>query len=276
MIKKILIAGVCSLIVPPALADVDVFEWVDQQGRHHYSDRSQAEAKVLKVAPSASYYVVEKVFDGDTILLSDGQKVRFLGINTPEVAGRNKSAEAGGSQAKDWLRQQLEGRKVRLEADVEKQDKYQRTLAYVFTEDKRHMNLELVKQGLAAVNIYPPNLKYVEALLAAQQHAESAGLGIWSRPEYAPQSFDALDDENYHGWKRIVGSIRALKQTRKYSYLQFSDKVSVRIENDRLSLFPALQNYVGKTLEARGWVGKSAGRFVVQIRHPGELKLSQH
>jgi endonuclease YncB( thermonuclease family) len=276
MVKKALIVSIYVLAVKPVFAEVDVFEWIDKQGRHHYSDRSQPDAKVLKVVPNANYYVVEKVFDGDTILLSDGQKVRFLGLNTPEVAGRNKSAEAGGAQAKEWLRQQLEGRKVRLEGDVEKQDKYQRTLAYVFTEDKRHINLELVKQGLAAVNIYPPNLKYVDVLLDAQRLAESAGLGIWGRADYAPQPFDVLEDENYKGWKRIVGSIRAFKQTGKYSYLQFSDNVSVRIENDMLSLFPSLQSYVGKTLEARGWVSKSSGRFVIQIRHPGELKLSQH
>ena len=276
MVKKALIASICILAVKPVFAEVNVFEWIDKQGRHHYSDRSQSDAKVLKVVPNATYYVVEKVFDGDTILLSDGQKVRLLGVNTPEVAGRNKNAEAGGAQAKEWMRQQLEGRKVRLEGDVEKQDKYQRTLAYVFTEDKRHINLELVKQGLAAVNIYPPNLKYVDVLLDAQRLAESAGLGIWGRGDYAPQPFEMLDDENYKGWKRIVGSIRAFKQTGKYSYLQFSDKVSVRIENDMLPLFPSLQSYVGKTLEARGWVSKSSGRFVIQIRHPGDLKLSQH
>ncbi|PPD32252.1 MAG: nuclease [Methylomonas sp.] len=277
MIKKTLIAaGICLLAAKPLLAEIDVFQWIDNQGRRHYSDRSKSDAKVLKLAPGATYYVVEKVFDGDTLLLSDGQKVRLLGINTPEVAGRYKNAEAGGAQAKDWLHQQLAGRKVRLEGDVEKQDKYQRSLAYVFTEDKRHMNLELVKQGLAAVNIYPPNLKYVAVLLDAQQAAESAGLGIWGRPEYAPQSFEILDDENYRGWKRITGTVRALKKTSKYSYLQFSDRVSVRIENgEGLSSFPDLQSYVGKFIEARGWVNKHAGRFVVQIRHPGELKVSR-
>lgn len=274
MVKKALIAGICILAARPAWADVDVFQWIDKQGRPHYSDRSQPDAKVLKVVPSASYYVVEKVFDGDTILLSDGQKVRFLGVNTPEVAGRNKNAEAGGAQAKEWLRQQLEGRKVRLEGDVEKRDKYQRTLAYVFAEDNRHMNLELVRQGLATVNVYPPNLKYVDALLKAQQTAEVERLGIWGRPEYAPQSFDVLNDDNYHGWKRITGTVRALKKTAKYSYLQFSDRVSVRIQNGGLNLFPDLQRYVGQYIEARGWVNKNAGRFVVQVRHPGEIKMS--
>lgn len=272
MLNKIAMFRICLLTVLPLAASAEVFEWVDGQGRHHYSDRKQADAKILAVVPEPSYYRVEKVFDGDTILLGDGRKVRLLGVNTPEVAGRNKNAEPGGEQAKAWLRQRLEHKKVRLEGDIEKQDKYQRSLAYVFTEDKLHINLELLRLGLAAVNIFPPNLKYVQAFLDAQQAAEQAGLGIWRLREYAPQAFQVLNDDNYKGWKRVTGRIRAVKQTAKYSYLQFSDSVSVRIENDTLNLFPALQSYVGSDIEARGWGAKNKDRFAVQVRHPGDIK----
>jgi endonuclease YncB( thermonuclease family) len=250
----------------------EVFEWTDDHGKRHYSDKAHDNAKILKVEAGTAYYRVEKVYDGDTILLSDGRKIRFLGVNTPEVAGRNKAEEAGGEQAKAWLKQQLEHKKVALQGDVEKQDKYQRTLAYVFTEDKRHINLELVKRGLAAVNIYPPNLKYVDALLAAQQTAEQAGLGLWGDEEYAPQPFQNLNDDNYHGWKRITGQIRSVKQTARNSYLQFSDNVAVQVDNQFAGLFPPLQSYVGKTVEARGWVHKSRDRFALLVRHPGEIK----
>ncbi|MCK9605147.1 MAG: thermonuclease family protein [Methylomonas sp.] len=266
---------VCLLAVLPLVVHAQVFEWTDKQGRHHYSDRKQANAKILAVEPEPSYYRVEKVFDGDTILLSNGQKVRLLGVNTPEIAGRHKNAEAGGEQAKAWLRQRIEHKKVRLEVDVEKHDKYQRSLAYVFAEDKRHINLELVRLGLAAVNIYPPNLKYLGALLEAQQNAEQAKLGIWGLQSYAPRPFRVLNAENYKGWKRVTGRIRALKQTAKYSYLQFSDNVSVRIENKNQRLFPPLRNYVGQAIEARGWVAKSKDRFALQVRHPGDIKRLQ-
>lgn len=272
MLNKTMICRVCLLAVLPPLAHAEVFEWVDGQGRHHYSDRKQADARILTVEPASSYHVVEKVFDGDTILLSNGQKVRLLGVNTPEVASRNKNAEAGGEEAKAWLQKRLEHKKVRLEADVEKQDKYRRTLAYVFAEDKQFINLELIRQGWGAVNIFPPNLKYIQPLLAAQAEAEQAGLGLWRHRDYAPQPFDALNEANYKGWKRITGRIGALKKTAKYNYLQFSERVSVRIGSDTLHLFPALQDYVGKQVEARGWVNKSKDRFVLHVRHPGELK----
>ena len=273
MIGKSTIRRFCLLAMVPSILHAEVYEWSDQQGKPHYSDRRRENAKILNLRPGVSYYQVEKVFDGDTILLANGQKVRFLGINTPEVAGRNKSAEAGGEQAKAWLKRNLEGKKVSLQGDVEKQDKYQRTLAHVFTEDKEHVNLELVRQGLAAINIYPPNLKYVDALINAQQQAESSGLGIWGCPEYAPQSYWELNDDNYKGWKRLTGRVLGVKTTAKYSYLQFSDRVAVRIDNQWHELFPDLALYVGKNVEARGWVHKNRQRFALHVRHSAEIKI---
>ena len=259
-------------LLPVVVDSAEVYEWADAQGKHHYSDRRQHDnARILAVDVGATYYEVEKVYDGDTILLKNGQKVRFLGVNTPEVAGRHKNAEQGGEEAKAWLQQRLRHKKVRLEFDAEKKDKYQRTLAHVFTEDKQHINLELVRRGLAAVNIYPPNLKYIEALVLAQQVAEQERLGIWGYLEYVSQAFQSIKDNNYKGWKRITGQIQALKVSKKYSYLQFSDSVSLRVDHKTLDLFPALQSYVGKNIEARGWVSKYKGRFVLNLRHPADL-----
>jgi len=261
------------LAILPALLSAEVYQWTDPQGRRHYADHGNENAKVLSIDPGVAFYRVEKVFDGDTILLSDGQKVRFLGINTPEVAGRNKSAEAGGEQAKAWLKQKLEHQKVFLQGDVEKQDKYQRTLAYVFTEDKEHINLELVKRGLATVNIFPPNFKYLDSLLSAQRSAEQARLGIWGEQAYTPLAAELLDENNYQGWKRLTGRIRALKNTAKHSYLQFSDAVSISVEPISAGLFPPLETYVGKDVEVRGWVRRSKQRFAVQVRHPADIVL---
>jgi len=273
MLNKKTTYSACIFFLISAISSAEVFEWFDNQGRHHYSDRKHEEAKILPVNPGVSYHIVEKVFDGDTILLSTGQRIRLLGINTPEVAGRNKEAESGGETAKNWLNQRLAGKKIRLEYDVEKQDKYHRTLAYVFTEDKQHINLELVRLGLATVNIYPPNLKYVDTLLSAQDEAEQAGLGIWRDPTYAPLDFKSLNTNNYKGWKRVTGRILGLKKTKKYSYLQLSNRISVRIENKALNLFPPLKSYIGTKVEARGWTIKQKVRFVIPIRHPGELKV---
>ena len=223
---------------------------------------------------AATTYQVQKVYDGDTILLNNGQKVRFLGINTPEVAGRGKPAQSGGEQAKHWL-QQLEQQTVSLEIDVEVQDKYGRQLAYVYSADQRFINLELVKAGLASVSIFPPNLKHTAALLAAQQSAEQARLGIWADPTYAPLAYGDINPDNSQGWKRITGQITVIKHNHKNTYLQFSPQVAVQIAHQYADLFPDWQSYLGKTIEARGWLHKSGHRYTILLRHPGEIKLLQ-
>ena len=156
----------------PLWGQAEIYQWQDVGGNKHFSDQSHPQAKILDIKPSYGFYTVIKVYDGDTVVLSDDRKVRLLGINTPEVRHRDKMADAGGDEAKQWLKNKLENTKVRLVTDAEKTDKYGRILAHLFTEKKEHINLELVKVGLAEVSIYPPNLLYADELLKAQDLAE--------------------------------------------------------------------------------------------------------
>lgn len=253
-------------------AAAGVYRWQDENGNPHFSDRPRQGAERVTLKPGYAFLHVEHVYDGDTILLVDGRRVRLLGINTPEVEGRNKSEEAGGEQAKRWLMEALKDTRIRLVEDTEKLDKYGRFLAHVFTERNRHVNLELVRQGLAAVNIYPPNLQYTDALVAAQEEAEAAGRGIWSRPEYAPKPSSQISNKNGKGWQRVTGQVTALRTTRKFVYLKFTDRFDVRIERKNLALFPDINGYVGKAWEVRGWLNRSKNHFSMLIRHPSAIK----
>ncbi|MFZ2403611.1 MAG: thermonuclease family protein, partial [Methylobacter sp.] len=231
---------------------------------------------------------VKTVYDGDTVVLEDGRKIRFLGINTPEVQHRDKLADAGGDEAKRWLADKLKNTKVRLEVGVEKTDKYGRTLAHLFTEKKEHINLQLVEAGLATVSIYPPELFYVNELVKAQNQAEQTRLGIWGRPEYAAIPVGSLTEAGHPGWTRLVGKVVNIRKTRKSVYLEFSpvlspsaapvlsaaegDAFEARIENKWLDLFPDVNGYLGKTIEVRGWLSKSKGHWSMLIRHPSAIK----
>lgn len=249
----------------------EVYQWIDENGGRHYSDRPNQRSEIVEIHPGYTFYLVKHVFDGDTILLENGRKIRLLGINTPEVAGRNKHEEPGGEEAKRWLAQRLGGQKIRLETDVEKKDKYDRLLAHVFTESGRHLNLELVENGLATVNIYPPNLRYTKALLQAEERAEQAGIGLWSNPYYARHPFKALP--NRKGWQRVVGTIKRIKRTRKNNYLIFSDGFSIKIAKQDQQYFSDLTSYQGKHVEVRGWLRKSRNGHTVRVRHPGHIKF---
>jgi len=254
-------------------AGAEIYQWRDARGYSHFSDRSSPGAKIVDIKPGHSFYRVKKIFDGDTVLLEDGRRVRLLGINTPEVRHKNEDAQAGGDEAKLWLINKLQDRKVRLETDVQKTDKYKRTLAHLFTEDNEHINLRLVAAGLAAVSIYPPNLLHAEALIKAQDQVEQAGLGIWRRAEYAAMPVASLAGRGHAGWTRLVGKVVNIRTSRKYSYLEFSDRFTARIERKWLPLFPDMNGYLGRNVEVRGWLNKNKNGFSMLIRHPSAIKL---
>ena len=250
-----------------------IYQWQDADGNKHFSDRPNPEAKILDVKPGYGYYRIAKVYDGDTVLLSDGRKIRLLGINTPEVSHKDKKADAGGNEAKQWLISKLESNKVRLVTDVEKTDKYGRILAHLFTETKEHINLQLVEAGLAEVTIYPPNLLYAEQLIKAQDKAELEKRGIWRSKDYAVKPVSSLEENGHSGWTRLEGQVKRIRPSRKFIYLEFSEVFEVRIERQWLSLFPELKSYLNKTVEARGWINSNKGRFSMLVRHPSALKI---
>ena len=256
------------------VSNAEIYQWTDSQGRNHYSDQKKAQAKLLRISPGYSYYHVRKVFDGDTILLENDTKVRLLGINAPEVEGRNKSAEAGGIEAKRWLEKTLSGSKVRLEKGAETKDKYGRLLAHVFTENKNHLNLELIRRGLAAISIYPPNLKYSEVLLQAQYQAESENLGIWGNENYHPKAILSLEQKKLKGWQRLFGRVISIRESRKYVYLEFSSYFDARIAKKNLIHFDDITEYLNKNIELRGWLSKRKNHQSMLIRHPSAIKVS--
>ncbi len=257
----------------PVLSANEIFRSVDKQGRITYSDTPSSGAEPVKIIsrPSRQLHQVTRVYDGDTIILEGKKHVRLLGINTPEIESRQRAEEPGGVTAKKWLQTQLQENKVYLEYDQVKQDKYKRLLAHVFLPDGKHLNLALLENGLAVISIIPPNGRYTDKLIQAQQHAEKLKLGIWSMPEYQPRPITQITNHT-KGWQRFTGTPVSIKKSKKYTRLLFSDKVDIRVANTNLDLFPVLNTYVGKPLEIRGWVSRSKDHYTMLINHPSSLK----
>lgn len=125
-------------------------------------------------------YRVERVVDGDTLLLEGGQRVRLLGVDTPETKHPSRPPEPFGEEASARTAERLAGRDVRLVFDRERVDVYDRVLAWVYVDDEC-WNVTLVREGLSrAVLRSPlrPDLK--KALLEAEEIAERGRVGIWS------------------------------------------------------------------------------------------------
>jgi len=138
--------------------------------------------------PRHEGWKVEKVFDGDSIVLQSGETVRYIGIDAPE------KSQPYFEEAKEVNRKMVEGKRISLEYDQEIRDKYSRILAYVWV-DSILINAELIKRGFAWVYIHPLNLKYRNLFCSLQRQARKARIGIWSIP--VPEK-----EEYYLGNKR--------------------------------------------------------------------------
>lgn len=141
------------------------------------------EAAVIDV--KKSYYPVVKIVDGDTIDVSiDGkiERIRLIGINTPETVDPRKPVECFGKEASGKAKEFLSGEDVELEGDATQsdRDKYGRLLRYVTTKEGFFYNLEMIKRGYAYEYTYDVPYKYQKEFKAAQNEAKNAGKGLWA------------------------------------------------------------------------------------------------
>lgn len=142
-------------------------------------------AATSSTATSTDLLAVSRVVDGDTLVVSRGgkdEKVRLIGVDTPESVDPRKPVQCFGAEASRYAKSLLEGRSVRLEADASQgeRDRYGRLLAYVFLEDGTNVNLELVRQGYAHEYTYRLPYRYQAEFKAAEREAREAARGLWA------------------------------------------------------------------------------------------------
>ena len=141
-------------------------------------------------APITEGTKVTKVIDGDTIEIEGGLRVRYIGIDTPEIVHPQKPVECFGREASNKNKELVEGKFIKLEKDVSETDKYGRLLRYVFI-DGFFVNQYLVKEGYAYSSSYPPDVKYQQQLREAQQEARENNRGLWNACQDQSQSISS-------------------------------------------------------------------------------------
>ncbi len=126
---------------------------------------------------------VERVVDGDTIVVSapgGSERVRYIGIDTPESVAPGRPVECFGPQASAANRRLVAGREVRVVPGAEPRDRYGRLLAYVYTDGgRRFVNAQLVRSGAADTLEIEPNTKHARELAALRRKAQAEGAGLW-------------------------------------------------------------------------------------------------
>jgi len=145
----------------------------------------EQQASVTDFKPTDAFVTVTKVVDGDTVdVLINGktERVRLLGINTPETVDPRKTVECFGKEASAKTKELLNGKDVKLESDPSQgdRDKYQRLLRYIFLADGTNVNLALVQQGYAYEYTYDIPYKFQSEFKQAQRDAETSKRGLWA------------------------------------------------------------------------------------------------
>lgn len=161
---------------------------VVEEAKSNSSEDSKTESKTKALSQfNLKEVSVARVVDGDTIELTDGSKVRIIGVNTPESTTKQ---EPYGEEASNYTKSQLTGKTIYLEKDVSETDKYGRLLRYIWLDVPKEIsdseirakmfNANLLLNGYAQVSTYPPDVKYQEYFTKFNAEARNANKGLWA------------------------------------------------------------------------------------------------
>ena len=230
---------------------------------------------LLADTASTGQFKVSKVIDGDTLILKNGDHVRFIGINTPELGHGKFKDEPLANQARQFVKRKIEGREVRLQGEQEKRDKYGRRLAHIFSAGGENIQIELLQRGLAFAVAVSEDLSYLDAYLAAEEIAKQAAKGLWGDDFYAPISAKKAVDYRQRGYQRVFGPVERVSRSKKYQTLHLQGDFRILISHDNWAKYfnGKLQSYVGKQVQVRGWVFKSYGITGMKVYHPSMLTV---
>lgn len=219
---------------------------------------------------------VERVVDGDTLRLSDGRRVRMIGLNAPETGKKGQSAEPFAEAAKRRLQTLIDasGGQVGLRVGEQATDRYGRTLANVYGRNGDNLEAQLIAEGLGYLVAVSPNVVLVDCQQAAEKAARQAGLGLWRvSPVQSPAQI------NRGGFAVVSGRVRSVERNGGGLWIEFDDALVLRIAPNLVGQFDsaALLSLKGRQIEARGWVvdrsrrgGLEPGqsRWMMPITHP--------
>ena len=230
------------------------------------------------------YYTVSRVMDGDTIELSNREKVRYIGIDTPEVREKKDSEwiykpRPYAEEASAFNKKLVEGKSVRLEFDVQKRDKYKRLLAYVYAGENM-ANMEMVKQGYGMIYTYPPNVKYTEKFLEAQKEARDNKRGLWSDLDSEKGRITTAQAKDNIGRVRMIeAQVTDTHLTEKLLILKFKNNFKAVIYKNNIpfglkDMARSPNKYFkGKTVRVYGLIKEYKGHPEIVIHDMSQLEI---
>ena len=225
---------------------------------------------------------VIEVIDGDTIKLSNGRLLRYIGLDTPETRIKEKgqfiySPQPFSEEAKEYNRKLVQGKTVRIEFDIQNKDKYGRLLGYCFVGDT-FVNAKLIEEGYAVIYTYPPNVKYADLFASLQRGARQEKRGLWGSYEV----IDHAQAQHYLNQIRTVrGRVLGTYKSSKCLFLNFGrnyriDFTVVIFANSLSAFYNKGINpetfYEGKVVEVSGRIREYNGPEII-VNSPHEIDI---
>lgn len=241
----------------------------------------EAPAKVTGGLELAGTGVVNKIVDGDTLILDDGREVRLVGIQAPKLPlGRAGFAEWPlAREAKAALSALTLGRELTLSHGGRRTDRHGRLLAHLHDRSGRWIQGELITQGMARVYSFADNRALVEELLGLEKAARAASRGIWAHPFY--RVISERDAMRYLStFQLIEGRVVKVAVVRGRAYLNFAKDwrtdFTISIAPKNLRLFRKagvdVKRYEGRMVRVRGWL-RSFNGPLVEATHPEQIEV---
>ena len=216
---------------------------------------------------------VARVIDGDTLATTQGERIRLIGINTPELGGQALADRARQRLAALVLHQQL-----RLQFDVQLQDHYGRRLAHLFLPDGRNVAGLLLRDGLGYPVAIPPNLALLDCQLREAERARQSGFGVWRQP--ATPVAGLTPDQA--GFVHVQGRLLTVTEAGGSWWLQMEGPLVLRIARRDQPYFvrAQLDDWQGRQVEVSGWLvdrSSQAARtgyapLMLLLTHPAHIR----
>lgn len=218
---------------------------------------------------------VAYAYDGDTVTLQDGRRLRLIGIDTPELGRDGNPNQPFAVAARDALRTLLKERSdLDLRFDQIRHDVHGRLLAHAFLSDGTSLSAWLLGRGYATLLIIPPNDWNAACYEAAERGARVDKLGIWALPEYHAIAATGLHEKT-RGYHLIKGRIIRVGESAHSIWLNLDGKVAARIDRQDLHYFPARswKGLLHKLVIVRGWVYAYHDKLQIRLRYPTDFEV---
>lgn len=219
---------------------------------------------------------LQRVTDGDTIVLSDQTRVRIIGLNALELNAMSTADQTFARQATKSLENLLAISPLSLAQEPDPFDRHGRTLGHILLADGRNVSRLLIEQGLALAVAVGKNTHCAQFFLEAEQLARRLERGLWKKPGQWFVNQIPIGSKQ-RGFHLIRSNVRKLLGKGKRTTLVLENGIHATLGRDWPDLSDSdkknLHKLTGKLVEVRGWVGSANGKSLLTLHHPANLHV---